>query len=48
MWLRAIAMAEVYGLGQWVHLRAIGTALGYGSGLRVWVWLWFRAIAMAY
>ena len=25
-------MAEVYGLGQWVHLRAIGTALGYGYG----------------
>ena len=40
-------MAEVYGLGQWVQLRSIGTPYGYGSGLRQWVWGWFIAIAMA-
>ena len=26
LWLRAIALAEVYGLGKWVQLRALGIA----------------------
>ena len=33
-------MSEVYGLGQWVQLRAIGTAYGYVLGL----WLWHRGM----
>ena len=47
VWLRAIAMAEVYVLGQWVQLRGMAQGYGYGYGYGLGLLLKLRAMAMA-